>query len=60
MNNNIGYVQSWVESQMIRGKYFFTKKDVLSYKSDISPESVERSLRRLTTKKIIVFKFDCY
>lgn len=54
MNNDIGYVQSWVECQMIRGKYFFTKKDVLSYKSDISPESVERSLRRLTTKKIIV------
>lgn len=54
MNIDISDIQHWVEDQMIRGRYMFTKKDVLDLGLPIKEVSVNRSLQRLEAKGIIM------
>lgn len=46
----INDIQQWVEDQMIRGRYMFTKQDVLNLGLPIKEASVNRSLQRLEAK----------
>lgn len=50
----ISDIQHWVENQMIRGRYIFTKQDVLDFGLPIKEVSVNRSLQRLEAKGIIM------
>jgi len=52
--NNIGCLLDWVNSQMIRGKYIFTREDVQKIGLPIKDESISRSLRRLISKGTIM------
>ena len=47
-------IQHWVEDQMIRGRYMFTKQDVLDLGLPIKEVSVNRSLQRLEAKGTIM------
>ena len=47
-------LQHWVDQQMIRGRYIFTKEDVLSQGLAQTDDSIKTSLSRLTRKGIIV------
>lgn len=47
-------IQHWVEDQMIRGRYMFTKQDVLDLGLPIKDVSVKRSLQRLEAKGTIM------
>ena len=51
---DISNIQHWVEDQMIRGRYMFTKQDVLDLGLPIKEVSVNRSLQRLETKGTIM------
>lgn len=50
----INDIQQWVEDQMIRGRYMFTKQDVLNLGLPIKEASVNRSLQRLEAKGTIM------
>lgn len=54
ISNNILDIQHWVEDQMIRGRYIFTKQDVLDLGLPIKEVSVNRSLQRLEAKGTIM------
>lgn len=47
-------ISQWVEGQMIRGHYMFTKKDVLDLGLSIKEASVNKSLQRLEARGVIV------
>ena len=47
-------IQHWVEDQMIRGRYMFTKQDVLDLGLPIKDISVKRNLQRLVAKGTII------
>lgn len=47
-------IQHWVEDQMVRGRYMFTKQDVLDLGLPIKEISVNRSLQRLEAKGMIM------
>lgn len=47
-------IQQWVEDQMIRGRYMFTKQDVLNLGLPIKEASVNRSLQRLEARGMIM------
>lgn len=47
-------IQQWVEEQMIRGRYMFTKQDVLNLGLPIKEASVNRCLQRLEAKGTIM------
>jgi predicted transcriptional regulator of viral defense system len=47
-------LQDWVNSEMIRGRYIFTKKDVLALQLPISEQAMQNSLNRLTERGIIM------
>lgn len=49
-NDNINNIQHWVENRMMRGRYIFTKEDVLSLELPISNQAVSVALTRLTRK----------
>ena len=49
-NGTIKDIQHWVNDQMIRGRYIFTKEDVLSLGLSISQHAVKNSLSRLISK----------
>ena len=51
---DISNIQHWVEDQMIRGRYMFTKQDVLDLGLPIKDVSVKRSLQRLEAKGTIM------
>lgn len=50
----INDIQQWVENQMIRGRYMFTKQDVQNLGLPIKEASVNRSLQRLEAKGTIM------
>jgi len=47
-------LQHWVDQQMIRGKYIFTKEDVLAQELSQTEESLRTALSRLVKKGMIV------
>ena len=47
-------LQHWVDQQMIRGRYIFTKEDVLAQGLSQTEESLRTALSRLTKKGMIV------
>ena len=47
-------LQHWVDQQMIRGKYIFTKEDVLAQGLSQTEESLRTALSRLVKKGMIV------
>lgn len=51
---NVTDISQWVEGQMIRGHYMFTKKDVLDLCLPIKESSVNKSLQRLEARGVIV------
>lgn len=51
---NVTDISQWVEGQMIRGHYMFTKKDVLDLGLPIKESSVNKSLQRLEARGVIV------
>ena len=50
----ISDTQHWVEDQMIRGLYIFTKQDVIDFGLPIKDVSVNRSLQRRESKGTII------
>lgn len=50
----VRFLQDWVESQMIRGRYIFTKKDILGIGLSISNQEIQNSLGRLVKAGIIM------
>lgn len=48
------YLQDWVNAEMLRGKYIFTKEDVLSLQLPISRQALQNSLTRMVNRGVIV------
>lgn len=51
---NITSLADWIENQMIRGHYIFTKEDVMNLTLLTNNESLQKSLYRLQVKGVIV------
>ena len=47
-------LQDWVEGEMMRGRYIFTKEDVLALHLPITMNALQNSLNRLTRRGIIM------
>ena len=47
-------LQEWVNNQMMRGRYIFTKEEVQSLRLPISEQALQNSLNRLTNRGIIM------
>lgn len=47
-------LREWVNNQMIRGRYIFTKEDVQSLQLPISEQALRNSLSRLINRGIIM------
>ena len=47
-------LNDWVDHEMIRGRYIFTKEDVLALQLPISSQAMQNSLNRLTERGIIM------
>ncbi len=52
--SEVNNLQDWVTSEMLRGRYIFTKEDVLGLHLPISGQSLQNSLKRLTNRGIIM------
>ena len=50
----VNNLQDWVTSEMVRGRYIFTKEDVLGLHLPISDQALLNSLKRLTNRGIIM------
>ena len=50
----VNNLQDWVTSEMVRGRYIFTKEDVLGLHLPISDQALQNSLKRLTDRGIIM------
>lgn len=50
----VNNLQDWVTSEMVRGRYIFTKEDVLGLHLPISDQALQNSLKRLTNRCIIM------
>ena len=50
----VNNLQNWVTSEMVRGRYIFTKEDVLGLHLSISDQALQNSLKRLTSRGIIM------
>ena len=50
----VNNLQDWVTSEMVRGRYIFTKEDVLNLHLPISNQALLNSLKRLTDRGIIM------
>lgn len=48
------HLQDWVNHEMIRGRYIFTKEDVLALHLPISHQALQNSLNRLTDRGVIM------
>lgn len=48
------FLHDWVTDEMIRGKYFFTKKDVLELHLPITEQALQNNLNRLTSRGTIM------
>lgn len=53
-NMQTNNIQNWVQRQMIRGRYIFDKKDVLSLGLEQSDEGLRVSLSRLIAKGVLI------
>lgn len=53
-NSQATDISQWVEDQMIRGHYMFTKQDVLNLGLPIKESSVNKSLQRLEARGVIM------
>ena len=51
---DIKCLQDWVIHEMVRGRYIFTKEDVLNLHLPISDQALQNSLTRLTDRGIIM------
>ena len=51
---DIKCLQDWVTHEMVRGRYIFTKEDVLNLHLPISDQALQNSLTRLTDRGIIM------
>ena len=47
-------LQDWVNGEILRGRYIFTKEDVLGLHLSISEQAMQNSLNRLTERGIIM------
>ena len=47
-------LQDWVTSEMVRGRYIFTKDDILDLHLPISDQALQNSMKRLTDRGIIM------
>jgi len=47
-------LQEWVNNEMVRGRYIFTKEDIQSLRLPISEQALRNSLNRLTNRGIIM------
>ena len=54
MMAEVNNLQNWVTSEMLRGRYIFTKEDVLGLHLPISDQALQNSLKRLTNRGIIM------
>ncbi len=52
--SEVNNLQDWVTSEMVRGRYIFTKEDVLKLHLPISNQALLNSLKRLTNRGIIM------
>lgn len=50
----VRFLQDWVENQMIRGRYIFTKEDVLKIGLSISNQEIKNNLSRLVKAGVIM------
>ncbi len=50
----VNNLQDWVTSEMVRGRYIFTKEDVSGLYLPISDQALQNSLKRLTNRGIIM------
>ena len=50
----VNYLQDWVTSEMVRGRYIFTKENVLGLHLPISDQALQNSLKRLRNRGIIM------
>ena len=53
-SSEITCLHQWVNNQMLRGQYIFTKEDVLSIHLPISRQALQNSLSRLVDRGIIM------
>lgn len=54
MITEVTNLQEWVTSEMVRGRYIFTKEDVLGLHLPISEQALQNSLKRLTNRGVIM------
>jgi len=54
MMAEVNNLQDWVTSEMVRGRYIFTKEDVLGLHLPISNQAIQNSLKRLTNRGFIM------
>ena len=47
-------LQNWVTNEMVRGRYIFTKEDVLGLHLPVSDQALQNSLNRLSDRGIIM------
>lgn len=50
----VANLQNWVNNEMMRGRYIFTKEDVLGLHLPISEQALQNSLNRLTERGVIM------
>ena len=54
VQKNTTYLHDWVDDEMIRGRYIFTKDDVKSIHLPISDQALQNSLNRLIDRGVIM------
>ena len=50
----VNHLQEWVNNEMLRGRYIFTKEDVLGLHLQISDQALQNSLKRLSARRSIM------
>ena len=50
----VHHLQEWVNNEMLRGRYIFTKEDVLGLHLQISDQALQNSLKRLSARGSIM------
>lgn len=50
----VNHLQEWVNNEMLRGRYIFTKEDVLGLHLQISDQALQNSLKRLSARGTIM------
>ena len=52
--SEVKYLQDWIDYEMIRGRYIFTKEDILAQNLPLSNQALQNSLSRLSSRGTIV------